>query len=73
MFLPVSGMRTNKNRWRKGAMHFSHNTTMEASLETCARTAAHPHPCLRELWRNSEAGRAGGGARENKPRRSKKP
>lgn len=27
-------------------MHFSHNTTVEASLEMCAHTVAHPHPCL---------------------------
>lgn len=49
-------------------MHFSHNTTMEASLETCA----HPHLWLRELWRNSEARGVVGGERENKPCRSKK-
>lgn len=37
-------------------MPFSHNTTTEASLETYAHTVAHPHPWLRKLWRNSEAG-----------------
>lgn len=62
-YLSQSGMRTNKNRWREGAMHFSHNTTMEASLETCAHTVAYPHPWLRELWRNSEAGRVWGESR----------
>lgn len=38
----------------KGATHFSQDKTVEASLETCARTVAHPYPWHRELWRNSE-------------------
>lgn len=37
-------------------MPFSHHTTTEASLEMRAHTVAHPHPWLRKLWRNSEAG-----------------
>lgn len=54
MFFPVE---LTKIDGGKGAMHFSHHTTVEASLEMCAHTVAHPHPWLRELWRNSEAGR----------------
>lgn len=50
----------------KGATHFSHDRTVEAPLEMCACTVAHPYPCLRELWRNS------GGMWKNKPCRSKK-
>lgn len=39
----------------KGATHFSRNRTVEAPLEMCAGTAAHPYPRLSKLWRNCGA------------------